>query len=194
MMAKPVSQENKLLARYVAEAFGGTPHVREYVHDTEPVAVDILWCADRPQRAVTSYSTIGLSDQPIPWGEGQFPLRIELAGACASREAAFPNILSSAAFRMLRTGAIYHPGAAIEGYVRMYVPSTSVPNLYFTAPFPWDRLQTFDAGTKRVTWLLAVPISDAERAYLKDHGEQSLERLFEERQIDIFDLHRPSAA
>ncbi|MGR3832064.1 hypothetical protein [Ralstonia pseudosolanacearum] len=32
-----------------------------------------------------------------------------------------------------------------------------------------------------------MPISDAEHAYLRDHGLDALERAFEDRQIDIFD-------
>ncbi len=191
-MARPVSTENKLLARHVAGIFGGKPEVREYLHDTDPISVDILWCADRPHQGIASYSTIGLSDVPIPWGDKEFPVRLELAGACASSVDVFPNILSSAAFRMMRSGGVYHPGAAIEGYVSLYVPSTTVPHLYFTAPFLWEELKTFDAGAKKVTWLLAVPIADSERAYLRQHGDQALEQLFAQHQIDLFDLHRPS--
>ncbi|AKZ29074.1 hypothetical protein ACH51_22740 (plasmid) [Ralstonia solanacearum] len=37
-----------------------------------------------------------------------------------------------------------------------------------------------------------VPISDAEHAYLRDHGLDALERAFEDRQIDIFDINRDS--
>ncbi|ESS51128.1 hypothetical protein L665_00293 [Ralstonia solanacearum SD54] len=37
-----------------------------------------------------------------------------------------------------------------------------------------------------------MPISDAEHAYLRDHGLDALERAFEDRQIDIFDINRDS--
>ncbi|WP_410524173.1 suppressor of fused domain protein [Ralstonia pseudosolanacearum] len=58
--------------------------------------------------------------------------------------------------------------------------------------FSTSRLYTttagnFQTGSKKVHWLLAVPISDAEHAYLRDHGLDALERAFEDRQIDIFD-------
>ena len=57
--------ENKMVARHAASSFGGTPSVSEYLHDTEPFAVPILSCVDRPCDGVTSFSTVGLSDYPM---------------------------------------------------------------------------------------------------------------------------------
>ncbi|WP_376749287.1 suppressor of fused domain protein [Anaerospora hongkongensis] len=39
---------------------------------------------------------------------------------------------------------------------------------------------------------MAVPISDKEFEYAIEHGTDALENLFEEVQIDIFDLKRKS--
>jgi antitoxin YqcF len=196
MAGKPkvVSPENKALAKYVVKAFGGTPHVTEYEHDTADLSIGILWCQDRPVDGVTSYSTIRLSDYPMTWGKGEFPTRIELASACASKYNLFPNILASAAFCIIRTQRPCYPGAVMPDYVREYYASTAVPHLYFTAPFLWeDALRPLNLQTKTVNWLLAMGISESEYSYLKEHGDNSLEDRFEERQIDIFDLSRPSA-
>ena len=43
-----------------------------------------------------------------------------------------------------------------------------------------------------LSWLLAVPISEAERKLLMDKGFYVLERLFTDREIEYFDLNRPS--
>ena len=82
----------------------------------------------------------------------------------------------------------------MPGYVADFLPSTTVPHLYFSAPFLWESsLKTLDCGTKKVSWLLAVPISDAEYEYLIEHGDSALEDLLEKQRIDIFDLTRSSA-
>jgi hypothetical protein len=188
-----VSAENKAIARHAHTAFGGSLRVHACRHDTIDLTVDILHCADRPCAGVTSYSTIGLSDYPMFKDGDEFPTRLEIAGACATDKELFFSILGSAAFCIMRTGKLCYPGAVFPNYVRLYYPSAPVPHLYFTAPFLWeDDLVTLDCGTKKVSWLLAIPISDAEYGFLKEHGDDALEDLFEVRQIDIFNLSRSS--
>jgi antitoxin YqcF len=188
-----VSAENREIARHALYAFGGAPSVHAYYHDTEKLSVDLLRCVDRPCRGITSYSTIGLSDHPMLKDGAAFPTRLEIAGACATSADSFANVLASAAFCVMRTGMLCYPGRALPGYVREYFPSTTVPHLYFTAPFLWeDRLKTLNCGSKSVSWLLVVPISDAEREHLEKHGDDALEELFQMHEIDIFDLSRAS--
>jgi hypothetical protein len=193
-MVKPVSAENRQLAEHIARAFGGDFEVTEYLHDGSDLAVDILHCGDRPNVGVTSYATVGLSDVPIPWGRGEFATRIELAGACASSDKAFANLLASCAFHMMRGEGAFHPGAAIEGYVAQYFADSPLAHVYFTSPFLWDSLKTSRFGAKQVSWLLIVPISTAELRLLRSRGDEALEQRFEQHQIDVFDLHRRSVA
>lgn len=190
-----VSADNKAIARHIRKAFGGDPRVHAYHHDTEPFSVDLLRCDNNPCEGVTSYSTIGLSDHQMLKDGNEFPTRLEIAGACASAATMFANILVSAAFCMMRTNELYHPGKVLDNYVHHYYPSTPVPHLYVTAPFLWDdSLCTLECDTKTVSWLLAIPISERERDFLNQHGEDDLEELFEKHQIDVFDLARPSVA
>ena len=127
--------------------------------------------------------------------ETEFPVRLEIAGACASQADQFANVIAAAAFCIMQTNRLYRPGSVMHGYVREYFPSTSVPHLYFTAPFLWeDALKTLDCGSKSVSWLLVVPVSDAEARYLGQHGGDALESLFEKEQIDVFDLNRAAVA
>jgi hypothetical protein len=188
------SDENKKIAKHAAAAFGGAPSVSEYLHDTEPLAIPILSCESSPCEGVTAYSTVGLSDFPMLDGGGaDFPVRLEIAGACATQAAQFANVVSTAAFIIMRTRKPYHPGAVMRGVVQEYFPATTVPHLYFTTPFLWeDSPKTLDCGTKKASWLLVVPISDAEMRFLEKHGDNALEDLFEKEQIDVFDLDRSS--
>ncbi len=110
------------------------------------------------------------------------------------RQAGYSRLyLASAAFHSMRSGDVYHPGAAIENYVRLYFPDSPLPHLYFTSPFSWD-LRTFGAGSRTVTWLQAMPISAAERDFLKSDGDIALEQRFSAHAINVYDLNRPSVA
>lgn len=191
-----VSAENKAIAKHALKAFGGTPNVQAYHHDLEVLSVDILRCENQPVEGISSYSTIGLSDYPMLTESGaEFPTRLEIAGACATADQLFANILASAAFGIIRSQKLYGPGSVLPGYVHEYYPESSVPHLYFTAPFLWeDSLKTLDCATKKASWLLAIPISDREWRYLQSNGDKAFEELLEKANIDIFDLYRAPAA
>ncbi len=188
------SQDNKSVAKHASHAFGGTPHVVEYAHQELDLTVGILHCLDRPIQGVTAYSTIKLSDYPMLDVDKEYPTRIELCAAFASAYAIAPNILATAAFIVMRTNRVCFPGALIENVVREYDPDSVLPHLYLTSPFLWQSdLKSLELPSgKMVTWLLAMPIAQAETNYLMAHDAESLERLFESRQIDIFDPNRES--
>jgi hypothetical protein len=190
---KTPSADNKALARHAVAAFGGKPKVIEYRHDHLPLRVDVLQCAESPDPELVSYATIGLSDTPLMFNGSVYPTRVELVGACGSEYDLFPNILSSAAFHMMRNAQLYPPGSLLRDYVPVYYPDTTVPHLYFTAPFTWEeKLQTLTLEQKQVAWLMAVPVSDGEAEYLEEHGDEELERLLEEKNAEYYNLHRPS--
>jgi antitoxin YqcF len=189
----PISPENRTIARYVATAFGGIPRVDEYADRSESLTVDILSCRDRPREGVTAYSTIKLSDHPMKWGPGEFPTRPKSAGVCANTAEFFPNTLASATFRIMRSDAVYHPGTVMPDCVRQHCRSSKLPHLYLTAPFLWEHeLQMLDCGTKKVSWLLAMPISETEYSYLQKQGEKALEHLLEKKHSDVSNPERLS--
>jgi len=194
-MGKPtnISPENKAIARQIAKAFGGIPHVHEYVHDTVDLSVGVLSSEDCPVKGVTSYGTIRLSDYPMQYNKGEFPTRLELVGACAKTQIEFANVLAAVAFCVMRTGMLIAPGSILRGYVAEYFPDVPVPHLYFAPPFLWqDELRSTVFGPKRVSWLLMVPISEAEAVFREKNGDSALESLFEEKKIDIYNLNRES--
>jgi len=190
----PVSADNKMVARHAAAAFGGTPRVADYADRLEQLTVGILSSRDRPQEGLTAYSTVGLSDHPMPWKDGEFPTRLELAGMCTNDVERFANVLASAAFVIMRSQAVYHPGTVMPDGVVDAIPSSPLPHLYLTAPFLWeDTLRTLDCTSKKVSWLLAMPISQPEYAYLRQHGDRAFEALIAAHEIDVSNLDRPSA-
>jgi hypothetical protein len=189
------SAENKMVGKWAWKAFGGKPQIQVYHHDTQERDISLLWCVHRPTGGIISYSTIGLSDYPMFKDGHEIPLRLEIAGAAAIRDTLFANALSSAAFYIMRTRKFVQAGSVLPSYVKEYISEATVPHLYFTEPSIWPAgLPNLDCGTKTVRWLMAVPISDAERQLLQARGDAALEMALAEKQVDIFNLRRESAA
>lgn len=188
-----ISPDNKQIARHAAKAFGGTPSVVAYWDEAKQYSVDLLVCPDAPTSGVTSYSTVTLSDSPLMQAEREFPVRIELAGACESSVEAFANVLTTAAFYIMKDKWFCRPGVVFESMVAEYKLSRSMQHLYFTAPSTWPELNTtLELSTKKVTWLWAIPISEAESKYIAENGDDRFESLLEESGADVFDIHRAS--
>jgi hypothetical protein len=142
---------------------------------------------------VSSYATIGTSDAPLFFRGKEYQVRAELVGACSSSFIEFPNVLATAAFNIIKSRWFCAPGVVFPDVFAMYRPESSMAHVLFVSPFLWeDGLQTVSLPDRKVAWLLAVPISEAERAFAVEHGPKRLEELFEQRQIDIFDPDRPS--
>jgi hypothetical protein len=187
-----VSADNRSIYRLTAEAFGGEPKVFAYHDDGGGLRVDVVSCADQPTRGVTSYGTIGTSDFPLVRNGAEFPTRVELVGAGPSDCAWLPQALSTAAFFIMREKWFRCPGAVYETMFSMYDDTLEMKHFAFHNPFLWERLRTTQLVTKTVSWLLAVPISERESLYCREHGWEALSDLFEQAQIDIFDLGRAS--
>jgi len=186
---KPVTQEQLAIARHVADAFGRPIHVREYLHDSEALAVDILRSDDHPVAGVTSYSTIGLSDVPVPSAVGDGSMRIELVGAARREYELFPNILASTAFLVMQGEDVGDGEAVIHNYVGQYVRDSPVPHVFLTSPFLWP-LRPFTSATQTILWLQLVPVSESESAYARARGGAALARLLTGPGVDVYDLHR----
>ena len=188
-----VSSDNKLVCRHAAKAFGGTPRVSAFWDDPHKHSVDILICDDAPRPGLTSYSTVTLSDSPLVQRGKKFPVRIEVAGACASEAERFSNAISTVAFFVMKDKWFCRPGIVFETILSMYKLSATMEHLYFTAPSKWPALNTtLELSTKKVTWLWAIPISEAESRFIAEQGHESFEESFEESGADVFDIQRPS--
>jgi antitoxin YqcF len=84
-------------------------------------------------------------------------------------------------------------GIIFQDIVSMYKASATLSDIYFAHPFLWDEaLKSTLIGDRRVTWLLAVPVSKEESVYARRYGPEHLEARFAERDIDIYDLNRAS--
>lgn len=82
------------------------------------------------------------------------------------------------------------PGVVFPNILEQYFEGANMKHIMFVSPFLWniDDLQFDD---RIVTWLMALPISEKEFEYLRNNGNEALEQLFEDQQIDFYDLNRP---
>ena len=65
--------------------------------------------------------------------------------------------------------------------------------MLFVAPFVWEEpLKTIHADQFEIAWLLGVPISSAEYEFATRNSADKLESMFEDAQVDLFDLRRSS--
>lgn len=186
-----VTEENRMIALKVREAFGGKPHVHKYWDENKKSSVDILSCEDNSFDGKLSYSTIGLSDYSIGYEDNSIPLRVELVGACDSEY--FPNILATCAFNIINSKFNCSFGTIFLDVVKMYFNNGPMQHILFLTPFIWEyNLQTIKFENKEVAWLIAIPISEEERIFADRNGIGALQELFENNHINVFDLQRVS--
>lgn len=185
-------ESRKAIAKKVVQAFGGTPKVNRYNSDDNSLSIDLINCQNQPDEHVNSYGTVGLSEYPLIKDGQEFHVRIELVGAAESTYGKYPNLLKSAAFYIINEHWFCCPGAILCNIIDMYDPNLEMKHFFFTTPFLWNELRETKINELNITWLLAVPISENEKKYKDEFGENALEEKFEEAQIDIFDISRPS--
>jgi hypothetical protein len=194
-----VSEEAQKIAHALAVAFrvgsaaNTQPDMHRYGDKTDRSTVDLLSCADSPMDGITAYGTVRLSDHGLGVAND---LRAEIIGAFPTVVPAYANVLTTCAFNVINDGAPLFPGVIHREAVGMYNLSPTLRHILFVTPFLWGEQQppTLKLADRTVAWLMAVPITEAEREYAETYGSQALENLFEQEDIDVFDVARPSVA
>lgn len=184
-------EQLKRIAYIERKAIGGVPTIYRYWDANNVKCVDIYEADNRPENMIRTCATIGLSQTDINLMSENKDLRIELVGSCDNSEKDFPNIVATVAFEIMDKGDSCY-GDIIDNVISEYVEESEMEHVYLMNPFLWEELDTIDFSDKWVTWLMIIPISNKEKFYALKNGYDALENLFEEKQIDIYDLHRKS--
>lgn len=119
-------------------------------------------------------------------------LRVEFIGACAAQYEQFPNIMSSCAFNIINSQYSCNPGTVYPDVIKAYYDEIDMKHVMLVTPFLWGDIPDIETDNKLINWLMLVPISEEEFQFLKDNGSDALEKLFEEKEIDICNLERKS--
>lgn len=188
-----ISEERKIIARTLLNGFGGTPQVFAFQDEKQKTNIDLLSCVNRPQEGVTSYATIGLFEHSIGYEIEEKELRMELLGICRTDEESFPNMLVTCAFHMIHSQEIASYGAVFTDIVAMYKPESELKHMLFLPPQGWNHVfEAVELGNRLVTWLQAVPITEAEKRFLDEHEVEELEELFANQAVDFSSFDRKS--
>ena len=164
--------------------FGGEPAVKGQEHI--PSLMDIfIWLPDETID-ITTFSTIGMSDKPMIGADHRaelhFAIRKNLQENEMSEISTFLANLAVYPFLNDTFFDWYHivPNPKkIPGY-------KTADKILFLPAFVENGWDTITAGKQNVKILNAVPITDIEKAIVKDKGIEALFSYFETKHIDIF--------
>ncbi|MEG0314958.1 MAG: suppressor of fused domain protein [Erysipelotrichaceae bacterium] len=182
---------NKIVAQHELKILGGTPKVNRYLNDIKDKSIDILICMDVPQKGIQSCASIGLNNTDIGLHIGEQKLRVEILGACDKQINEFGNIIASVAFNIMDSNKCY-PGYIVEDIINQYIPESHMKHVLLTDPFLWKKEKNISVENLCISLLMIVPISDEEFDYVKKKGVDALEKQFEEKEIDIYNIYRKS--
>lgn len=186
-----VSSDNKALAVYLRSMIGGRPTVTQFWDDARHASIDIMHVENAPNQGISTVATLGLSETAIGLESGGKSLRVEMLMSYRTSQNDGENILSTCAFNVINSAMAINPGAIFPRVLELYRPHGEMKHILFSSPYLWD-LQTQDFANKKVAWLVAIPISDAEYELALSEGSDALETLLEQHDADVFDLDRES--
>jgi hypothetical protein len=188
-MSTPTPFERDL-GKFIRSTFGAETKVVRFADDEELNDVFIVSGSNFPIDGVTSYGSVGLSRNAQ--NAGETVVKVEIVAACATVTPHIDNLVASCVFDSVRNGSSIVYGACIADIIAQYNISDNLKHVTFVAPFLWQGLDKIIVDGQPVHCLMLLPISDAEKDYLGAHGLDALENLFNEKQIDIYDINRPS--
>lgn len=191
---KAITDYQKEIASLTAKFFSKEkPPILQFWDEEENTNTYVLKAKDSPVTGITSFATVGLSDHALFLSGEEFENRTELIGACDSNREDFAHILATSSFFIVKSKWFCAPGIIFPGIIEMHNLSKTMSDVYFTNPFLWgNRFQSTYIRNRTVAWLLAIPISKSETKFAAEFGSEKLEKLFSEKDIDIFDLNRAS--
>lgn len=188
-MSAPSAFERDL-GRAIRSEFGAATQVVRFGDDGGANDCFIVTGTDCPISGVSSYGSVGLSRKAQKVGTTD--VRVEILAACASITPHIDNLLASCVFDSVKNGSNIIYGACIPDIVSQYGISRTLKHVTFVAPFLWQGMNRLTVDGQAVHCLLMLPISDSEKNFLQGHGIEALENLFNEKQIDVYDINRPS--
>lgn len=193
MVNTRMTDENYSVLQTVEKIFGTKTTVRHYLDEKQTGMIDLATAENSPREGVNSYATIGLSDYPFGSLPGGISLGVEIVAASYQNFELFPKIITDCALSIIHSQVRFHPGAVFKNVISLHFPDFDMKHILFVPPYGWEQeFLTLELLSKQVAWLMALPISEAEWKFYKETESGDLEDLFEEQQIDVFDLKRRS--
>ncbi|EIT84360.1 hypothetical protein A374_16278 [Fictibacillus macauensis ZFHKF-1] len=186
-----VSNDMQMIANHLNDISPKALKIARFVEE-EGKLLDVVRIEDLPFMSAVTFATIGLCHHDIGYTINDRPLRTELIGACTPEFEWFANVIVTCALYVAASDQHCAPGTVFPDVVSEIDPEGTLHHVMVVSPFQWDALQPLELEETSLTWLQAVPISEAELSYAKEHGsEQLLEQLLE-KGANLADLRRTS--
>jgi len=187
MTEQKPSEFSKALYKKLNPILGVNSKVFSYGDDENLHKIYILNIIDATDNNVIFFSTLSLTEL-APHNNS---FEILITGYQKYEELA--NVLGTIAFFIIKDKWESQIGVVFETLIEQYYPDKNVKHLLFVEPYLWeDKLQDFSIGDRRINFLLAIPITQAELEYKNTYGHDALENLLDKKNIDIFDIDRKS--
>ena len=178
------SRSNKEWANIVSTLTGGSRYVANYYDEQEATSINVLTVLNGGGKIC---ATIGLMDV-------QHEPPTEILMDSTTENVKLENIISMAAFFIMKDGWKIKPGAIFEALVSEYHPELELKHLLFVPQYQWgETLSKVKLEQGYIYPLLAVGITDEELDFISQGGVSALEELWEKNDINVIDWHRSSS-
>lgn len=183
----------RTVAQAVHDALGGDePRVTHITDALTDDWVDVLNAPDRPGPGSMAFGTIGMSRHDLGLSVGGTSVRLELAGSMTALVPEFGQALATAALQVVSGEYEMQPGAVFPDVLGGLRDDVFVPHLLFVPVFLWE-LPNLEVDGVLVTWLQAVPITQTEYEFAREHGSSdALQSLLEAHGVDVEHAWRDS--
>lgn len=185
--------EEKMLS-VLRETLGGVQAAFSYQKQGEESKVDILYAKQSPGPNYLTAATLGLVNRTTGYTDSNTgkEIRAELIMSSYGGHDMAGKILSTAGIGIYQTEIRYGYGTVLKGVMEIYYPNSDMKHLFLMLPPPhWKKaFGVTDADDSIITFLYALPISQAECDYMSENGIEALQNLFVEKNIDMFDFER----
>lgn len=179
-------------AKGLGDLDASTISVRKFSSADDSSHVGVFAVVDHPERGVTSWGTVGMSffDNGVSTRDDR-ALTVELVAAAGSSWTIVGDGLARCAL-LVADGQSCTPNSVFRDAFKSASDPVTTPHAVFIAPFLWSRFTAIELDDLVVTWLQAVPVTEAEAAYALERGVDALTTVWEREQPDLYDLSRAS--
>ncbi len=181
----------KEIFRHAMGFIGGKGSVYEYHNDDKSKSIDIMTNSNTKFSKVDVSATIGLSEVDLGLRSKNKSLRIELICVGDKGDEVACNILATTAFDIMDMKECYW-GQIVPDVIREYDKKCKTAHVILLSPSFWDDYRPIESEDKIVVWLLLVPITNEERAFIEENGVDAFEKILADQSSDITDRKRNS--
>ena len=186
-----ISQENQNLSQFAGKVFGGDWTIAAHLDEQRQPVVYVLTGTNTETPDMISHATIGLSDFKLGQDKGGVPLGAELVGGCNKACDYFDKALAACADMILHNNVLCKPGTIFANVLDGYDDTSQMKHFLFAVPSFWqDGLYPLSFKSKTVLWLQALPVSETEMQFARQHGAGELGEKLLENKADLADLQR----